>query len=54
MHHAQRSALRRIVPALLAACLVGAALAGCGQKGDLYLPDRPEQRPAPEDDNNTT
>lgn len=54
MRQAQRSVPRRVLSKLLLACLIGGALAGCGQKGDLYLPDKPEQRPAPEDDNSTT
>ena len=34
--------MRKIEALLLAAILLGAAglLGGCGQKGDLYLPDR--------------
>lgn len=36
--------MTRLLPLLLATVLA-AALTGCGQKGDLYLPD-----PAPEQD----
>jgi len=33
---------------LLAALLVLSALAGCGNKGDLVLPDAPDEAPAAE------
>lgn len=32
---------------LLPACLVFAALSGCGNKGPLYMPPRPALAPAP-------
>jgi hypothetical protein len=32
---------------LLMIAIVGLALAGCGQKGDLYLPDRGRTQAAP-------
>jgi predicted small lipoprotein YifL len=42
---------------LLALLLGAAILAGCGRKGDLYLPDQPDQPEAPDggvpDDNRT-
>ncbi len=51
MSHPERFVPRRIATLLLLACLAAIALAGCGQKGDLYLPDRPdEQRPHDDDD----
>lgn len=39
--------MRKIEIMLLAAILLGAAglLGGCGQKGDLYLPDRAQAQP---------
>ena len=44
--------MRRPVPLRVAALLMLAVAAGCGQKGALYLPDRtrstvPAQSPAP-------
>jgi predicted small lipoprotein YifL len=39
--------MRRFRPVLLLAAVLAAGLlatAGCGQKGDLYLPDRTEQK----------
>ena len=38
----------RIIPRMLAALLAALlALAGCGQKGDLYLPDRDARNEQP-------
>lgn len=37
--------MTRLLPLLLAAGLT-LALTGCGQKGDLYLPDQSQEQPA--------
>lgn len=39
------------MPRLIAACLLGLFLVGCGQSGPLYLPGNPSEirQPAPSD-----
>jgi predicted small lipoprotein YifL len=32
--------MARVISCILAACLAAARLAGCGNKGDVYLPDQ--------------
>ena len=43
-----RGGRRRYLIHLILVGLVLPVLAGCGQKGPLYLPDKPEDKPKPE------